>query len=307
MTSIRELAQREPRLTSGHRACAGCLQMVAVRQALAAIEEPVVVSAATGCMEVVTTIFPYSAWKVPYVHNAFENAASTLSGVEAAYHAMRRRGEIPDRRIKFVAFAGDGGSYDIGLQALSGALERGHDFLFVCCDNEGYMNTGVQRSGATPLAAWTNTTPDGKVSHGKTRPRKDLTEIVVAHGVPYAAQACISHWKDYVRKIEKAVRTTGPTFVNVLAPCSLGWKFPPEQGLEVSSLAVETCFWPLYEVENGLHRLTHRPREKRPIEDWTCLQGRFRHVHRPGNDSQLRALQEQVDQRWESLLRRCSH
>jgi pyruvate ferredoxin oxidoreductase beta subunit len=169
------------------------------------------------------------------------------------------------------------------------------------------MNTGVQRSGATPLAAWTNTTPDGKVSHGKTHPRKDLTEIVVAHGVPYAAQACISHWKDYVRKIEKAVRTTGPTFVNVLAPCSLGWKFPPEQGLEVSKLAVETCFWPLYEVENGLHRLTHRPRDKRSIEDWTCLQGRFRHVHRPGNDSQLQALQEQVDQRWESLLRRCSH
>lgn len=306
MTSIRGLAQREVRLTSGHRACSGCLQVVAVRQALAAIDEPVVTSAATGCLEVVTTIFPYTAWNVPFMHSAFENAAATLSGLEAAHRALRRRGEIADRRVKFVAFAGDGGSYDIGLQSLSGALERGHDFLFVCCDNEGYMNTGVQRSGATPLGASTNTTPDGEVRHGKARPRKDLTEIVVAHAVPYAAQACVSRWKDFVRKIEKAVRTPGPTFVNVLAPCSLGWKFPPERGPEVADLAVETCFWPLYEVENGRHRLSYRPTDKRPIQYWTRLQGRFEHLHRPGNEALIESLQAQVDRRWEALLQRCA-
>jgi pyruvate ferredoxin oxidoreductase beta subunit len=307
MSSTKSLAQSETRITSGHRACAGCLQIVALRQALQVIEEPVVVVSATGCMEVITTIFPYSAWKVPYLHNAFENAASTLSGVEAAYQALRRRGDIPDRRIKFVAFAGDGGSYDIGLQALSGALERGHDFLFICGDNQGYMNTGVQRSSATPLGAWTSTTPDGEVRHGKLRPRKDLTEIVVAHGVPYAAQACISRWKDYVRKVEKAIATPGPTFVNVLSPCALGWKFPPEKGLEVSELAVDTCFWPLYEFENGRYRLNYRPREKRGITDWTNLQGRFRHLKDPENGGLVEALQEQVDKRWESLVRRCSH
>jgi pyruvate ferredoxin oxidoreductase beta subunit len=258
-------------------------------------------------MEVVTTIFPYSAWNVPFVHSAFENAAATLSGVEATYRAMRKRGEIPDRRIKFVAFAGDGGSYDIGLQSLSGALERGHDFLFICCDNGGYMNTGVQRSSATPLGASTSTTPDGEVHHGKSSPRKDLTEIVVAHGVPYAAQASISHWKDYVRKVEKAVRTPGATFVNVLVPCSLGWKFPADQGLDVAQLAVDTCFWPLYEVEDGRHRLSYRPREKRPITDWTRLQGRFGHFDRPENEGLAEALQSQVDRRWEKLLKQTSH
>jgi pyruvate ferredoxin oxidoreductase beta subunit len=244
---------------------------------------------------------------VPYLHNAFENAASTASGVEAAYRALKRRGDIPDSPVKFIAFAGDGGSYDIGLQALSGALERGHDFLFLCSDNQGYMNTGVQRSSATPLGAWTSTTPDGNLRHGKPRPRKDLTEIVVAHGVPYAAQACISRWKDYVRKVEKAIGTPGPTFVNVLSPCTLGWKFPPERGLEVAELAVETCFWPLYEIENGRYRLNYRPREKRPVTDWTELQGRFRHLQGSENRDVTEALQAQVDERWEKLLRRCSN
>lgn len=307
MTSIRELAQRQQRLTSGHRACAGCLSVVALRQALASIEEPIVTVGATGCLEVVTSIFPYSAWNVPFLHNAFENAAATLSGVEAAYRAMRRRGDVPDRDIRFLSFSGDGGAYDIGLQSLSGALERGTDAVFVCYDNEGYMNTGVQRSSATPLGAVTNTTPDADIGHGKPRPRKDLTEIVVAHGVPYVAQACITRWKDYVRKVEKAVRTRGPTFVNVLSPCTLGWKFPAEKGIEVGELAIETCFWPLYEVEEGRYRLSYRPREKRPVEDWTRLQGRFRHLERPENAEVLAALQAQIDRRWENLLRRCAH
>lgn len=305
MTGLKDLVAREPKITSGHRACTGCLPMVALRQALDAIEDPIVVAGATGCMEVVTTVHPYTAWRVPYIHNAFENVAATLSGVESAYKAMRRRGEIPDRRTKFVAFAGDGASYDIGLQSLSGALERGHDLLFVCYDNEGYMNTGVQRSSATPLGAWTSTTPDGATKHGKAQGRKDLMEIAVAHGIPYAAQACVSHWKDYVRKIETAVRTPGPTFVNVLAPCTLGWKFPADRGIEIADLAVETGFWPLYEVIDGRYRLSHRPRERRPVREWTKLQGRFRHLERPGNEPWLEALQAQVDQRWAALMQRC--
>lgn len=305
MASLKQIAQAHgEELIGGHRACTGCLPMVALKQALMGVDFPVVVGGATGCMEVVTTIYPYTAWKTPYIHNAFANAAATMSGVEAAYRALKRRGKI-DKTVKFVVFGGDGGSYDIGLQSLSGAMERGHNLLYICYDNEGYMNTGVQRSSATPFGAWTNTSPDGRVRHGKSRLHKNLTEIMIAHDLPYVAQACISHWKDYLHKVEKAVRTEGPTFINVLAPCTLGWKFPPEQGLEIAKLAVETCFWPLYEAEWGRRALTSLAKEKKPISEWTKLQGRFRHLHRPENEPLLHELQEQVDRRWEQLLILC--
>ncbi len=222
----KELMKRPERLSPGHRLCAGCGASIIVRQMLAAIDDPVVLSNATGCLEVGTTIYPYTAWRVPWIHNAFENAASTISGVEAMYRSLVRQGKIEDRDVKFVAFGGDGGTYDIGIQALSGALERGHQFLYVCYDNEAYMNTGIQRSGATPYGANTTTSPAGKVIPGKQQFRKDLTAIMAAHNIPYAAQAAPSRWKDLMQKTRKAVDCGGPAFMNVLSSCPRGWCSP---------------------------------------------------------------------------------
>lgn len=304
MATLKELALREDRLTGGHRACSGCGAPIIVRQVLLAIKEPVVVAAATGCLEVTTTIFPYSAWKTPFIHNAFENAAATISGVEAAYKALKKKGKI-EKDIKFIAFGGDGGTYDIGFQSLSGAMERGHDILYICYDNEAYMNTGIQRSGATPKGASTTTAPAGSVKQGKEQFRKDLTATMAAHNIPYAAQSSIGFWADLVKKIEKAMSIKGPKFINVLQPCRLGWGYPEADTIEIGKLAVDTCFWPLYEVENGVWKLNYRPREKKPYSEWLKKQARFKHLFKPANKELLESLQAEVDRRWEMLLKRC--
>jgi len=301
----KELAKKPDRLSPGHRLCVGCAAPIVVRQILAAIDDPVVVTNATGCLEVATTIYPYTAWRVPWIHNAFENAASTISGVEAAYRSMVRQGKIPERNIKFIAFGGDGGTYDIGFQALSGALERGHQFLYICYNNEAYMNTGIQRSGATPLGAHTTTSPAGSVIPGKQQMRKDLTAIVAAHDIPYVAQAAPTQWKDLMEKVRKAVNCGGPAFLNILASCNRGWRHETYETLEITQLAVDTCYWPLYEVENGVWRLTYKPKEKLPVEEWLKRQGRFRHLFRPENRHLIDELQAEVDRRWERLLFLC--
>lgn len=301
----KELAKKPDRLSPGHRLCAGCAAPIIVRQILAAIDEPVVVANATGCLEVATTIYPYTAWRVPWVHSAFENAASTIAGIEAAYRSLVRQGKIPDRGIKFIAFGGDGGTYDIGFQALSGALERGHQFVYICYNNEAYMNTGIQRSGATPLGAHTTTSPAGTVIPGKQQMRKDLTAIVAAHDIPYVAQAAPTQWKDLMEKVRKAVNCGGPAFINVLSSCNRGWRHETYETLEITQLAVDTCYWPLYEVENGVWRLTYKPKEKLPVEEWLKRQGRFRHLFRPENRHLIDELQAEVDRRWERLLALC--
>ncbi len=301
----KELAKKPDRLSPGHRLCAGCAAPIIVRQMLAAIDDPVVVANATGCLEVATTIYPYTAWRVPWIHNAFENAASTIAGVETAYRSLVRQGKIPERNVKFIAFGGDGGTYDIGLQALSGALERGHQFLYVCYNNEAYMNTGIQRSGATPLGAHTTTSPAGSVIPGKQQMRKDLTAIVAAHDIPYVAQAAPSQWKDLMEKTRKAVNCGGPAFLNVLSSCNRGWRHETYETLEITQLAVDTCYWPLFEVENGVWRLTYKPKEKLPVEEWLKRQGRFRHLFRPENRHLIDELQAEVDRRWERLLFLC--
>ncbi|MGQ9466350.1 MAG: thiamine pyrophosphate-dependent enzyme [Anaerolineae bacterium] len=301
----KELAKKPDRLSSGHRLCAGCAAPIIVRQMLAAIDDPVVVANATGCLEVATTIYPYTAWRVPWIHNAFENAASTIAGVETAYRNLVRQGKIPERNVKFIAFGGDGGTYDIGLQALSGALERGHQFLYVCYNNEAYMNTGIQRSSATPLGAHTTTSPAGSVIPGKQEMRKDLTAIIAAHGIPYVAQAAPSQWKDLMEKTRKAVNSGGPAFLNVLSSCNRGWRHETYETIEITQLAVDTCYWPLFEVENGVWRLTYKPKEKLPVEEWLKRQGRFRHLFRPENRHLIDELQAEVDRRWERLLSLC--
>jgi pyruvate ferredoxin oxidoreductase beta subunit len=300
MPSLKELSTREERLSGGHRACSGCAFPVIVRQTLLTCRYPVVVTAPTGCLEVVTTIFPFTAWKVPFIHSAFENAAATISGIETAYRALRKKGIVAED-MRFIAFGGDGGTYDIGLQALSGALERGHRFLYICYDNEAYMNTGIQRSGATPFGARTTTSPVGKVMPGKMQKKKNLTEIVVAHGIPYAAQAVPGLWRDFTTKVEKALEVNGPSFINVLSPCNLGWGTDPSLSLELTRLAADTCIWPLYEVKNGRYRITYRPKEKKPVEEFLSKQARFRHLFSPENKWIIEEIQKDVDARWERL------
>jgi pyruvate/2-oxoacid:ferredoxin oxidoreductase beta subunit len=528
MASLKEIVKRPKVLTGGHRLCAGCGASIGIRQVLLGTEDPVVVGCATGCLEVTTTIYPYTAWKSPFIHNAFENVAATISGVETAYRALKKKGKIK-REIKFVAFGGDGGTYDIGLQSLSGALERGHKMVYVCYDNEAYMNclslstliatkdglkriteikvgeqvyafdmkthqlvlkrcsgifdngihdvyelstlhhsikttsnhpflvlkrngrgkdnelvwkelkdissgdeivvskqllpgksvrfefnkvrkgdykvnrinnylrtneeyayinsvnlaefinslsfsqgasaervhssvltlpekekypaqnfligneyfaiekrkeiklvgkqptldlrvegehnfiangivvhnTGIQRSGATPCGASTTTAPAGKVKPGKEQFRKDLTSIVAAHHIPYAAQVSISHWKDLVNKAEKAFKADGPAFINILVPCHRGWRYPMEKTVEISKLAVDTGFWPLFEVENGVWRITVRPKERKPIIEWIKSQGRYSHLLKEENKEFLERTQKEVDDYWKYLEGMC--
>jgi len=297
LATLKELTQSPERLSGGHRLCAGCGASIAVRQILlAAGDYPVVASCATGCLEVSTTIYPYSSWRVPFIHNAFENSAATMSGVESAFKGLQRAGKIPaDKKVKFVAFGGDGGTYDIGLQSLSGAMERGHDMVYVCYDNGAYMNTGIQRSSATPLGAWATTSEVGSVQQGKVQRRKDLTSIMADHGIPYAAQGSVSHWKDLTAKAEKAFAVEGPAFLNVLSPCPRGWRSAPNKSIEIAKAGVQTGFWPLFEVENGVWRETVKVANKRPIEDFLVTQGRFKHLLNPSNAQLLATVQAEVD------------
>lgn len=304
MASLKELCKEPELFSSGHRACAGCGEVLAVRQILLAALKPVVCVMPTGCLEIVSTIYPHTAWQVPMFHNAFENAAATVSGVEAAYNVFRRKGSI-NKDINFIAFGGDGGTYDIGFQALSGAVERRHRFLYVCLDNEAYMNTGIQRSSATPLGAHTTTSPAGKKIPGKLQWKKEIVEIMIAHDIPYTAQASIQNWNDLSNKVRKALSTQGPSFINVLVPCPLGWGYPSETTVEMSRLAIDTCFWPLYEYENGTYRLNYTPKEKKPVVEWMKGQDRFRHLFKPENKNLLDEFQKEVDRRWEKLVKKC--
>jgi pyruvate ferredoxin oxidoreductase beta subunit len=259
-------------------------------------------------MEVVTTIFPYTAWKTPFIHSAFENCAATISGAETAFRALKKSGELPVERehINFIAFGGDGGTYDIGLQSLSGAMERGHNMLYVCYDNEAYMNTGIQRSGATPFGAHTSTSPAGTVKQGKEQHRKDLTKIMVAHNIPYVAQTTPFHWKDLQMKVEKALAVDGPAFLNILMPCTVGWGFDPAIGMELAKQAVEANFWPLFEVENGEYKLNKKPlADRTPIVDWLKQQVRFKHLFKPGNEGRLEEIQRWVDDEFTKVMKLC--
>ena len=305
--NLKEIIANKPaRFTSGHRMCAGCGAPVVARMILRALKEDdfAVISNATGCMEVSTFIYPYTSWTDSYIHTAFENAASTLSGVEAAYNALKRTGKIPqDKDTKFIAFGGDGGTYDIGIQSLSGAMERGHDMVYVCYDNGAYMNTGIQRSSATPKYADTTTSPAGKVIPGKMQSRKDLTKVLAAHHIPYAAQTiATNNFKDIYEKSEKAIYTEGPAFLNVLAPCPRGWGYNTEDLMQINKLAVETCYWPLYEVINGKYIVNYKPKNKLPIEEFLRPQKRFKHMFLPGNEWMIEDFQKEVDERWQELL-----
>lgn len=456
MANLKDLSKREELFTGGHRACAGCAGAIALRQVLvAAAAKPVVVGSATGCMEVVSTIFPFTSWKTPFIHSAFENVAATISGAEAAYRGLKRQGKM-DKEINFIAIGGDGGTYDIGLQALSGAVERRHNMLYVCYNNEAYMNclslsaiiatkdglkkitevrlgeqvyafdltthnlvlkrcsgifdngikdvyelstlhhsikatsnhpfliairnndenttriacqtktnvfiwktleqieledevvvlrdferdfvteevisikyigkeptldlrvedehnfiangivvhnTGIQRSGATPLGASTTTAPAGTIKQGKEQQRKDLTKIMVAHNISYAAQTIVGNWKDLTGKVEKALSINGPKFINILAPCRLGWGYAPEDTIDLGMLAADTCIWPLYEVVDGKYALTYKPKEKKPVIEYLKTQARYKHLLSPENKPIVESIQAAIDAEWQELLK----
>ena len=302
---LKELSKKEVLFSSGHRMCAGCGAPIVVKMVLLASNYPVIASNATGCLEVSSCISDYTAWKIPWIHNAFENAAATISGVETMYRALKKQGKI-DKEIKFIAFGGDGGTYDIGLQSLSGAMERGHDMLYICYDNGAYMNTGIQRSSATPLGANTTTCPAGDIIPGKTQKKKDITRIMAAHDIPYAAQASPSHWLDLMKKVRKALEIKGPKFMNIISPCNRGWRSRTDDAIQLSRLAVQTCHWPLYEIEYGVTKITFKPKEKKPVVDFLKPQGRFKHLFSPENEWLLKKFQEDVDMEWERLQKEAS-
>ncbi|MDR2708469.1 MAG: pyruvate ferredoxin oxidoreductase [Elusimicrobiota bacterium] len=304
MANLKELSKNPEVITGGHRLCAGCGAGVVIRQALiAAANKNVVVTSATGCMEVSTSVYPFTAWKIPFFHSAFENSAATASGIETAYRSLKKQGKLTDD-IHFIAFGGDGGTYDIGLQSLSGAAERGHKMLYICYDNEAYMNTGIQRSSATPLGADTTTAPAGKIEQGKEQNRKNLTHIMIAHNIPYVAQTYLGNWNDFVTKVQKALEVDGPSFINILTPCRLGWAYKPEDTMNIGRLAMETCLWPAYEVERGVYKINIFPKEKKPVTEFLKLQGRFKHLFKPENAHILERIQKQVDDNWAILQRR---
>ena len=310
MNTLKELSDLPVKLTSGHRLCAGCGEPILAKQILMGTERPLVVSLSTGCFEVSTTVYPYTSWNVPLIHTAFGNGAATCAGVESAYQSLKRQGKIKED-MNFVNFAGDGATYDIGLQALSGAMERGHKMMYVCLNNEAYMNTGIQRSSATMMGTDTTTSPAGTYSAGKKEYSKDMTAIMVAHNIPYVAQVSPHNWRDTVAKAKKGFDCNGPSFINGIVPCPRGWRCPSDNTIEVAKLAVETCIWPLYEVVDGEYALTAESLriadgkvEKKPITDWINSQGRFRHLREEENAPVVEEMQKHLDQSWEKLVKR---
>ena len=278
-------------LTSGHTACPGCGQALAARLVVRAAGRNVIIVNSTGCLEIFTSKYPESSWEVPWLHSLFQNTAAVASGVEAAYRAIGRLD-----KVRIIAQGGDGSTFDIGFGAISGMFERGHDILYVCYDNEAYMNTGIQRSGSTPTYARTTTSPPGKASLGNLRPKKDLPQIAAAHGIPYVAVASIGYPMDLDRKVRKALSIRGPKYMQIHVPCPLGWGTEPSKTIDYARLAVNTGLYPLYEVENGVTKVLRIPR-RAPVEEYLKGQVRFRHLlEGAGRKQEIAEIQKVADQ-----------
>jgi pyruvate ferredoxin oxidoreductase beta subunit len=281
----------ESQLAPGHKACTGCGLALAARTVMNTAGKDVIVTAATGCLEVFSTSYPQSAWKMPWIHSLFENSAAVASGIEVALKALGR-----EKEAKIIAQGGDGATADIGIGCLSGMFERGHNILYVCYDNEAYMNTGVQRSGLTPFEAWTSTSPSGKVSWGNQTDKKNMPAIAAAHGIPYVATASVAYLKDLEKKVKKALDIVGPKYLQIHAPCPLGWAHEPYDTIKVAKLAVQTGLIPLYEMENGVITSVRKITKKAPVEEYLKLQGRFKHLFKkPGFEKELERIQAMAD------------
>ena len=298
ITFGRRSVTKEEFFAPGHRACVGCGEALAVRLACKALGRNSIVISATGCIEIFSSPLPNTSWRVPWIHTLFENTAAVASGIETGLKIMRRKGRRPDKEIHVVAMAGDGGTSDIGLQALSGTLERGHNLLYLCFDNEAYMNTGIQRSSATPYGASTTTSPAGKKSIGQVTWKKNMPAIVAAHNIPYIATACPSYPFDLMSKVAKGAATQGPAYVHILNICPVGWRCRPELTIKLGRLAVQTGVFPLYEVEDGRYKLSVKPSKLKPVQDYLKLQGRFRHL----SEETIAEIQQRVDREYTKLL-----
>ena len=281
----------------GHRACAGCGEVLALRLVMKALGNNTIAVSATGCMEVISSPYPFTSWAVPWIHVAFENAAAVASGVESGLKAVIRKGKMADEGTTVVAFAGDGGTADIGIQALSGALERGHNFIYVCLDNEAYMNTGIQRSSATPYGAMTTTSPPGKKSIGQVTWKKDMPSIVAAHKIPYVATASPAYPYDLMNKARKAAAIDGPAYLHVFSPCCTGWRMDAAVSIEVAKLAVKTKVFPLYEVIDGRYKLNMKVKKPKPITEYLKFQRRFRHL----TEESIAYIQERIDAEYDRI------
>ena len=295
---VPRLIIKKEKFAPGHRACIGCGEALAVRLACKALGNNMIVANATGCMEIVASQLPYTTWHTPWIHTLFENTAAVASGIESGLKAMRRKGRGPTQDITVVALAGDGGTSDIGLQALSGALERGHNFLYLCVDNEAYMNTGIQRSSATPYGASTTTSPAGKESIGQFTWKKNMPAIVAAHNIPYVATASPSYPFDLMEKVAKGAATPGPSYVHILSVCPVGWRSAADLAIKLGRLAVETGIFPLYEIENGHYKLNLEMPKLKPVKEYLKLQGRFRHL----SDDSIKIIQDRVQQEYSNLM-----
>ncbi len=296
------LVTKRQSFAPGHRACSGCGEALAVKLVCKALDRNVIIVMATGCMEIVSSQLPYTSWEVPWIHTLFENAAIVATGVESGMKALTRKGaSLP--KTKVVAMGGDGATFDIGIGAISGAFEREHDFLYVCFDNEAYMNTGIQRSSATPFGASTTTQPTGKISFGQKTWKKNMPAIAVAHDIPYVATACSSYPFDLMDKVKKAVAIEGPSYIHILSVCPTGWRIPSDSTVRLGRLAVETGVFPLYEVENGKYTLNFDPPQLRPVEDYLKPQGRFRHL----TPELIDEIQQRVGDEYAKLKEKAKH
>ncbi|MBE0498836.1 MAG: pyruvate ferredoxin oxidoreductase [Campylobacterales bacterium] len=305
--NLKEFSTSADRFEGANLLCPGCAHSIIVREVLNATNDDLVIGASTGCLEVCTAVYPYTSWDASWIHIGFENGSTAVAGAEAMYKALKSKGRLPqpDRTPKFVTFAGDGATYDIGFQWISGCFERGHDMMYVCLDNEVYANTGGQRSSSTPVGSSTTTAPAGRVSYGEKKEKKDMIAIMAAHGSPYVAQVAPNKWKDMVKKIQHGFQVEGPVFINAISPCTTEWKFAPEDTMMITDLSTDSLVFPLYEIIDG-HELniTYRPKNVIPVVDYLGAQGRFKHLFKPENKHILDGWQTRVDRNWELLQRR---
>ncbi len=305
--NLKELSTSNDRFEGAHLLCPGCAHSIIVRELMNCTDDNLVISSNTGCLEVSTAVYPYTSWDTSWIHIGFENAATSITGAEAMHKARKRKGTLKDNDapVKFVAFGGDGSTFDIGFQYLSGAIERGHDFTYICLDNEVYANTGGQRSSATPIGSSTTTSPSGRISYGEKMMKKDIVAIMAAHGAPYVAQMSPNKWKDMLKKMQTALSTEGPVYLNAISACTTEWKFDPKDTIAVSDLATDSLVFPLYEIINGRElNITYRPKNVVPVKDYLGAQGRFKHLFRPEFKHILDEWQKNVDAQWDYLQKR---
>ena len=305
--NLKEFSTSADRFEGANLLCPGCAHSIIVREVLNATNDDLILAASTGCLEVCTAVYPYTSWDASWIHIGFENGSSAVAGAEAMYKALKTKGRLkqPERTPKFVAFGGDGATYDIGFQWISGCFERGHNMMYVCLDNEVYANTGGQRSSSTPIGASATTTPAGSISYGEKKNKKDMMAIMAAHGAPYVAQVSPSKWKDMVAKIQKGFATEGPVFINAISACTTEWKFAPEDTIAITDLATDSLVFPLYEIINGTElNITYRPKNIVPVRDYLGAQGRFKHLFTKQYEYLIDEWQTRVDLKWEQLQRR---